>query len=117
MVESAGTSLAQSHEQRASNEASEAVKAEISALRAEIASIRSTLSDFGMHAYDNVARSAGQAAEYVQEEATTVAGVIREHPATATTVMTLIGGIGFALGYLVATTTMEQKQAWYSRYY
>ncbi|WP_137129621.1 hypothetical protein [Rhizobium sp. FY34] len=116
MVDSAGMGLAHNRIDRAVSEANDAVTAEISALRAEIASIRSTLSDFGMHAYENVARSANQAADYVQDEATTVAGVIRGHPATTTTLMALIGGIGFAIGYLVASTSMEQKQAWYSRY-
>ena len=98
-------------------EVSESVDAEISALRAEIASIRSTLSQFGAETYEKVAHKAEKAAEYVQEEATSVAGVIREHPATATTLMTLIGGIGFALGYLLASSQIEQKQAWYRRYY
>ncbi|MFN7093711.1 MAG: hypothetical protein ACK4P4_24565 [Allorhizobium sp.] len=108
---------AEAHRQRAGEEASAAVKAEISALRAEIASIREKLSDFGGEAYESVARTAETAAAYVQDEASSVAGVIRQHPATATTLMTLIGGIGFAIGYLVASSSFEQKQAWYRRYY
>ncbi|MGF9693857.1 MULTISPECIES: hypothetical protein [unclassified Rhizobium] len=117
MVESVGSP--ESHEQRAAQEASEAMKAEISSLRAEIESIRSTMSDFGAETYETVKRRAGDAAVYVQEEATSMAGVIREHPATATTLMTLIGGIGFAIGYLVASASAsaEQRQAWYHRYY
>lgn len=105
------------HQQRAGEDANAAVRSEISALRAEIASIREKFSDFSGEAYDNVARSAGNAAAYVQDEASSVAGAIRQHPATATTLMTLVGGIGFAIGYLVASTSFEQKQAWYRRYY
>jgi hypothetical protein len=101
----------------ATGHAEDAVKAEISALRAEIASIRHQLSEFGGEAYESVARRASSAATYVQDEASSVAGVIREHPATATTLMTLIGAIGFAIGYVVASTSFEQKQAWYQRYY
>lgn len=115
MVESIGNRVGDVS--NASNDVNDAVKSEISALRAEVASIRAMLSDFSSEAYDRMSRNAEQAAQYVQEEAASVAGVIREHPATATTLMTLIAGIGFAVGYLVATTNMEQKQAWYRRYY
>ncbi|SIR07502.1 hypothetical protein SAMN05880590_111135 [Rhizobium sp. RU35A] len=108
---------AQVHASRASEEGSAAIRAELSALRAEIASIREGLSDFGSETYAAVRERAGTAAAYVQEETSSVAGVIREHPATATTLMTLVGGIGFAIGYLVASTSLEQKQAWYRRYY
>ncbi|MBP2548454.1 hypothetical protein J2858_001347 [Neorhizobium galegae] len=104
-------------QQRAGEDANAAVRSEISALRAEIASIREKLTEFSGEAYESVARSAGSAAAYVQDEASSVAGAIRQHPATATTLMTLVGGIGFAIGYLVASTSFEQKQAWYRRYY
>lgn len=117
MVESVGGRAGEMSISDASNDVNDAVKSEISALRAEIASIRATLSDFGSDAYQRVSKNAEQAAHYVQDEAVSVAGVIREHPATATTLMTLIAGIGFAAGYLVASTSLEQKQAWYHRYY
>jgi hypothetical protein len=78
---------------------------EIATLRAEIASLSARLGE-----------RAGNAAAYVQEEATTVAGAIREHPATATTLFTLIGTIGFAIGYLVGAQSVENRTAWYRRY-
>lgn len=84
---------------------SDKVGEEIATLRAEIASLSARLSE-----------RAGNAAAYVQEEATTVAGAIREHPGTATTLFTLIGTIGFAIGYLVGTQSAESRTAWYRRY-
>ncbi len=118
MVEPVGSfRSAGSNTEIAAGHAEDAVRSEISALRAEIASIRESLARFGGEAYENVSRSASQAATYVQEEATSVAGVIREHPATATTLMTLVGAIGFAIGYVVASAQAEQKEAWYRRYY
>jgi len=79
---------------------------EIASLRAEISSLK-----------DRLAERAGNAAAYVQDEASTVAGAIREHPATATTIVTLVGAIGFAIGYLVGVQSTETKSAWYKRYY
>lgn len=108
---------AEAHAERAGDESSAAVRAELSALRAEVASIREKLAEFSAETYDAMRERAGTAAAYVHEETASVAGAIREHPATATTLMTLIGGIGFAIGYLVASTSLEQKQAWYRRYY
>nr|CAD6428121.1 hypothetical protein REQ54_03135 [Rhizobium sp. Q54] len=85
---------------------SDRVGLEIASLRAEIASLRDRLAD-----------RAGSAASYVQGEASSVAGAIREHPATATTLFTLVGAIGFAIGYLVGVQSAETKTAWYRRYY
>ena len=79
---------------------------EIAGLRAEIATLKKRL-----------AERAGNAASYVQEEASSVAGAIREHPATATTLFTLVGAIGFAIGYLVGTQSVENRSPWYRRYY
>lgn len=92
-------------------------KNEVATLRAEIATIRERLAEKSGEAYEVASRKASNAANYVQDEAASVAGAIREHPATATTLFTLIGAIGFGIGYLVATTTAEQKEAWYRRYY
>lgn len=100
-----------------SEDVNETFKSEVSALRAEIASIREKLAEKGGEAYDAASRRASNAANYVQEEAVSVAGAIREHPTAATTLFTLIGAIGFGIGYLVATTNAEQKEAWYRRYY
>ena len=79
---------------------------EIAGLRAEVAALR-----------DRLAERAGSAASYVQGEASSVAGAIREHPATATTLFTLVGAIGFAIGYLVGTQPLENRSPWYRRYY
>jgi len=89
---------------------------EIGRLRSEIASLRETIAERGSEAYEKVAKQASSAADYVSSEASSVADTIREHPAATTTVFTLIGALGFALGYVVATAAAESKQAWYQRY-
>ncbi|RWX76611.1 hypothetical protein EPK99_13055 [Neorhizobium lilium] len=89
---------------------------EISRLRTEIASLRELIADRGGEAYDKVAKQASVAADYVSSEASSVANTIREHPAATTTVFTLIGALGFALGFVVATASAESKQSWYQRY-
>ncbi|MEN3150294.1 hypothetical protein ABCW43_23605 [Neorhizobium sp. IRAMC:178] len=95
---------------------SENVNAQIATLRSEIANLREMLSEKTGAAYGKVAERAGSAAHYVQNEASSVAGTIREHPAATTTLFTLIGAIGFAIGYVVATASAESKHAWYDRY-
>lgn len=99
------------------DDVNEAFKSEVANLRAEIIAIRERLSEKSGEAYETVSRRASNAAHYVQDEAVSAAGAIREHPAAATTLFTLIGAIGFGIGYLVATATAEQKEAWYRRYY
>ncbi len=90
---------------------------QIDNLRSEVAGLREILAEKTGIAYDKVAARASGAATYVQQEATSVAGTIREHPAASTTLFTLIGAIGFAVGYAVATASAESKQqAWYQRY-
>jgi ABC-type Fe3+ transport system substrate-binding protein len=89
---------------------------EIGRLRSEIASLREAIAERGGAAYEKVAKNAGAAAEYVSSEASSVADTIREHPAATTTLFSLIGALGFALGYVVATAAAESKQTWYQRY-
>ncbi|TDK35530.1 hypothetical protein E2F50_14965 [Rhizobium deserti] len=89
---------------------------EIANLRSEIANLRDIIAERTGQTYDKVARRASSAADYVSSEASSVADTIREHPAATTTLFSLIGAIGFAVGYLVATASAESKQAWYQRY-
>ena len=88
------------------DEQNDRIGQEIASLRAEITSLR-----------DRMAERAESAVSYVQDEATSVAGAIREHPATATTLFALVGAIGFSIGYLVGVQSAETKSAWYRRYY
>jgi ABC-type dipeptide/oligopeptide/nickel transport system permease component len=89
---------------------------EIANLRSEIAGLRDIIAERTGQAYDKVTRRASSAADYVSSEASSVADTIREHPAATTTLFSLVGAIGFAVGYLVATASAESKQAWYQRY-
>jgi len=97
-------------------EPSENVSSEIATLRSEIASLRQLLAERTGAAYEKISGRASDAASYVQSEASSVAGTIREHPAATSTLFALIGAIGFAIGYVVATASAESKQAWYRRY-
>ena len=98
------------------HEPSENFNSEIATLRSEIASLRDLIAEKTEAAYGRVSEGASNAASYVQNEATSVASTIREHPAATTTLFTLIGAVGFAVGYVVATASAESKQAWYQRY-
>lgn len=98
------------------HEPSDNVSNEIATLRSEIASLRELLSEKTGMAYGKIAERASGAASYVQQEASSVAGTIREHPAATTTLFALIGAIGFAVGYVVATASADSKQVWYRRY-
>lgn len=98
------------------HEPSEMVSKEIATLRKEIAGLRELVAEKTGIAYEKVANGASSAATYVSDEATSVATTIREHPAATTTLFTLIGAVGFAIGYAVASNTVENKQAWYRRY-
>ncbi len=97
-------------------EPSENVSSEIATLRSEIASLRQLLAERTGAAYEKISGRASDAASYVQSEASSVAGTIREHPAATSTLFAVIGAIGFAIGYVVATASAESKQAWYRRY-
>lgn len=98
------------------HEPSENFNEEIASLRSEIAGLRDLIAEKTGVAYEKVTESASNAASYVQQEASSVAGTIREHPAATTTLFTLIGAVGFALGYVVASSSAETRQAWYQRY-
>jgi hypothetical protein len=89
---------------------------EIQGLRAELAELRALVAEKTGAAYGGLSDRAASAANYVSSEASSVAGTFREHPAASTTLVTLIGAVGFALGYIVATNTMGSQQAWYRRY-
>lgn len=98
-------------------ETGDGLSRELDTLRSEIASLREALAERTGAAYEKVADRASTAANYVSGEVSSVAGTIREHPAATTTLFTLIGAIGFAIGYVVATASAENKQSWYRRYY
>lgn len=95
---------------------SQEIANEIQGLRFEIARLSSLLSEKTGAVYERVSDRASSAASYVSSEASSVAGTIKEHPAATTTLFTLIGAVGFAIGYAVASANVETKQAWYQRY-
>jgi len=97
---------------------------QLSELRGEITQLRKALSaqggdavsqlkDQADSAYENASARAKSAARYVQDQASVVAGTVKENPATTTTILGVIGVVGFLIGYSIATSSQETKRRWY----
>ncbi|WP_416795358.1 hypothetical protein [Ciceribacter azotifigens] len=96
-------------------------------LQAQIRELRQTLGIQGERAagqlrgraaaaLEGASRTAGDAAQYARDEAATVAGVVREHPAATSTALLMAGLIGGLVGYFIATSSEAHHRSHYRWY-
>ncbi|MBB4009596.1 hypothetical protein [Allorhizobium taibaishanense] len=101
------------------------MQAEMRELQAQVAQLKDRLAEQSYsvanqvrgstsHALNNAARSAQDVARYAKEEASSVAGIVREHPTATSTALLGIALVGAFVGYLVATQSQpEPRRRWY----
>lgn len=91
------------------------LRAQISSLSKSVSARAGTLSDdaseFVDEARGRVQRAAQTAAQTVKSQGQNVVEAVRENPGTATSLLTVVGALGFALGYCVANAAAEQKSS------
>lgn len=104
------------------NVVEETVENQIAELRAQIASLSKSVSaragvlsddasEFVDEARGRVQRVAHNAAQTVRAQGHNVVEAVRENPGTATSLLTVVGALGFALGYCVANAAQDQKSS------
>jgi ElaB/YqjD/DUF883 family membrane-anchored ribosome-binding protein len=96
------------------------LQAELRELREQMTDLKEAISrQAGRAGYDarhrasealhGAARTAGVVADYARDGADSVAGVVRRHPTATSTALITLGIIGGVIGYLVATSTPNQR--------
>jgi ElaB/YqjD/DUF883 family membrane-anchored ribosome-binding protein len=104
------------------NVVEDTVENQIAELRSQISSLSKSVteragvlsedaSDFVDEARGKVQRVAQSAAQTVKAQGQNVVEAVKENPGTATSLLTVVGALGFALGYFVATAAQEQKSS------
>lgn len=100
------------------------VENQIAELRSQISSLSKSVSaragvysgeasELVDEARGRVQRVAHNAAQTVKAQGHNVVEAVRENPGTATSLLTVVGALGFALGYCVANATQDQKSSIY----
>ncbi|KAA3514467.1 MULTISPECIES: hypothetical protein [Agrobacterium] len=91
------------------------LRSQISSLSKSVSARAGTLSndasEFVDEASGRLQRAAQTAAQTVKVQGHNVVEAVKENPGTATSVLTVVGALGFALGYFVATAANEQKSS------
>lgn len=104
------------------NVVEDSVENQIAELRSQIASLSKSVSsragvlsdeasEFVDDAKGRVQRAAQTAAQTMKVQGHNVVEAVKENPATATSLLTLVGALGFALGYAVANAANQQSQS------
>lgn len=104
------------------NVVEDSVENQIAELRSQIASLSKSVSsranefsgeasDFVDEAKGRVQRVAQNAAQTVKAQGHNVVEAVRENPATATSLLTVVGALGFALGYFVANASTQHNSS------
>ncbi|WHA40342.1 hypothetical protein [Agrobacterium larrymoorei] len=102
------------------NVVEDSLENQISELRSQIASLSKSVSaragvisdeasDFVDDAKGRVQRAAHTAAQTVKVQGHNVVEAVKENPGTATSLLTVVGALGFALGYAVASAANQQS--------
>ncbi len=98
------------------NVVEETIENQIAELRTQIASLSKAVSarveDAGDDASELLGEARGRvrkAAQNVRSQGHQVVEAVKENPATATSLLTIVGALGFAIGYAVGTSTQQQS--------
>lgn len=104
------------------NVVEDTVENQIAELRSQISSLSKSVSaragtfsseasEFADEARGRVQRVAQNAAQTVRAQGHNVVEAVRENPGTATSVLTVVGALGFALGYFIANAEKDHKSS------
>ncbi|MGV1917417.1 hypothetical protein [uncultured Agrobacterium sp.] len=104
------------------NVVEDSVENQIAELRSQIASLSKSVSsrasefsgeasDFVDEAKGRVQRVAQNAAQTVKAQSHNVVEAVKENPGTATSLLTVVGALGFALGYFVANASTQHNSS------
>lgn len=106
-----------------SSDVEKAVEDQISELRSQISELSKSVSDragdLGERAqeYADEARSGlRRAASTVREQGANVVEAVRENPGTATSVLTVVGLLGFAIGYCIGQSNQSTPAKYFDRW-
>jgi ElaB/YqjD/DUF883 family membrane-anchored ribosome-binding protein len=96
------------------NVVEDTIENQISELRSQIAtltkSVSNRASEFSESDLVEDAKSrVSRAAQNVRDQSYNVVEAVKENPGTATSVLTVVGAIGFGLGYLLATSSQQSN--------
>lgn len=89
--------------------ARQAMETQIAELREQIDMISKSLKQHSEEAAAEARTRLTRAASTLKEQGHATATVIREHPGTATTLLSTAGIVGFALGFLVASCRNDTR--------
>jgi ElaB/YqjD/DUF883 family membrane-anchored ribosome-binding protein len=105
------------------NESESAVENQITELRSQIAELSRSVSDragnLGDRAQEYADEARGgirRAASVVKEQGANVVEAVRENPGTATSVLTVVGLLGFAIGYCIGQQNQPQAAKYFDRW-
>ncbi|NTJ41955.1 hypothetical protein G6L28_04980 [Agrobacterium larrymoorei] len=104
------------------NVVEDSIENQIAELRTQIASLSKSVSaragvisedasDYIDDAKGRVQRPAQTAAQTVKSQGHNVVEAVKENPGTATSLLTVVGALGFALGYCVANAASQQSNS------
>ena len=104
------------------NVVEDSVENQIAELRSQIASLSKSVSsrasefsgeasDYVDEAKGRVQRDAQNAAQTVKAQSHNVVEAVKENPGTATSLLTVVGALGFALGYFAANASTQHNSS------
>ncbi|WP_320199333.1 hypothetical protein RMR16_003450 [Agrobacterium sp. rho-13.3] len=100
------------------NVVEDTVENQIEELRSQIASLSKSVtaragafSDDASEFVDDARGRVQRAAKTVKAQGQNVVEAVKENPGTATSLLTVVGALGFALGYCVANAASQQNNS------
>ena len=100
------------------NVVEDTVENQIAELRSQISSLSKSVSARAGNFSDDAAEFAEEArgraqraVQTVREQSHNVVEAVKENPGTATSVLTVVGALGFAIGYFIGTSTQQNNSS------